>query len=672
MENSAFIQNSSIIRRLQVVMFAVSLFFLIGILGYYISNIPFLNTVQRINEANAVLNFTSQSIELLNTSRRELEGSLLGKGHQNVNIAFSENQKVLQDRINKAINESINFKETLGYLQSSEKSLGKYQKAVELYLIHLKSYPRIKNKLMVDQLTNELLVANEFHSDTKEYLLKAQISIKQIGDLAFGAVYSARYKPLMIAGMLSLFFFTFVVTVGFSITKLIRNSIDNLTLATDMVAKGNLNYRAPILNRDEIGNLTNAFNEMVITLETGRDKLSRLHLITSEFSEALLPDQVFSIIIRQGMYALRASGSMIGIIDEETNQLEIKRHSGFSPDITDHLKKIPISLNAPMTNAFRYGEPIFIESPDEFKNLYPRIFTQENYSHRSLAVLPLAVASVKLGSLLFSFEGDRKFTKEERDFMMALARQCAQALHRSQLFDDAKEAIEARDEFLSIASHELKTPLTPLKLQLQGLVRIAKRNELATMPTDRLITMFESSNRQITRLANLIEDLLDVTRITSGKLILQPEEFNLAEMIDDVVANYKYDLSKANCTVLTRTDKTLSAHLDKLRIEQVLINLLMNAAKYAPGRPVEIILQRLDENMGRLMVKDQGPGVAPENKERIFKCFERVRGRDNIGGLGLGLYISRQIAEAHGGKIYVESELGKGSTFIMDFPLKSA
>lgn len=256
--------------------------------------------------------------------------------------------------------------------------------------------------------------------------------------------------------------------------------------------------------------------------------------------------------------------------------------------------------------------------------------------------------------------------------MMALARQCSQALHRSQLFDDAKEAILARDEFLSIASHELKTPLTPLKLQLQGLVRMAKRDDLATMPPERLITMFESSNRQISRLANLIEDLLDVTRITSGKLNLNRETFNLSEMITEVLSNYQFDLSKAHCKIVTKIDNHIVGHLDKLRMEQVLINLLMNAAKYAPGKPVEIILERVDEKMGRLMVRDQGPGVAPENRERIFKCFERIRGRDNIGGMGLGLYISRQIAEAHGGKIYVESVVGKGSTFIMDFPFNES
>jgi signal transduction histidine kinase len=650
-------------------MLAVSVFFLLGLLGYFISSVPFLNAVQRINEANSVLNNTSQAIELLNTSKSNLDEALGDNDYSHIRIAFLENQRILKEWVKIGIMKSVRFKPTSKNLKAAALSIRKYETASRKFLALLSKHPRIKNKEMIQKLTSELLIPNEFYSDAKEDLLKAQISIKNTSDLSFIDVYKARYKPLLVAGSLSLMFFLFVVTVGFSITKRLRKSLANLTNATDIVASGNLNYRASILRQDEIGNLTNAFNEMVLAIANSQDKLSRLHGITSDFSEALVPDQVFEIIISQGIDALQASGAIIGILNSETYQIEIKKHAGFSTELTDHLKTMSLELHAPMSNTIRYGEPIFIESPKEFKRLFPRIFTQENYYHRSIAVLPLAVASVKLGSLLFSFNVDRKFTMEEKDFMMALARQCAQALHRSQLFNDAKEAIQARDEFLSIASHELKTPLTPLKLQLQGLVRMAGRGDLATIEPKRLITMFETSNRQISRLATLIEDLLDVTRITSGKLTLHRETFNLSEMIEEVVSNYKIDLSKANCPVVIKLDKGIVGHLDKLRMEQVLINLLMNAAKYAPGKPVEIVLERPAENKGRLMVKDQGPGVAPENRERIFKCFERVRGRDNIGGLGLGLYISRQIAEAHGGKIYVESVMGEGSTFIMDFPL---
>ena len=201
---------------------------------------------------------------------------------------------------------------------------------------------------------------------------------------------------------------------------------------------------------------------------------------------------------------------------------------------------------------------------------------------------------------------------------------------------------------------------------------MAHRGELFKISSDKLVSMFEASNVQVTKLASLIEDLLDVTRITFDRMDLHTGKFNASDMINDVINDNQVNLFNAKCEVVVRSDKNLIVNLDKSTMEQVLTNLLMNATKYAHGKSVEILLEQLDQEWGRLVVRDEGPGIASADKERFFNRFERVDDRDNIGGLGLGLYITRQILEAHGGKIFVESEIGKCSSFIVDFPLDLA
>jgi signal transduction histidine kinase len=153
-------------------------------------------------------------------------------------------------------------------------------------------------------------------------------------------------------------------------------------------------------------------------------------------------------------------------------------------------------------------------------------------------------------------------------------------------------------------------------------------------------------------------------------LTLNPEKFNISEMLEDIVNHYSFELAKVHCEIKVESDRSLFGLLDKIRIEQVIINILTNAAKYAPGKPIDVKLTSTNNNWIKFCISDQGPGIAPDNLERIFDRFERIKDRDNVGGLGLGLYISKEIVTAHGGKIYVESELGNGSTFNIELPQK--
>jgi signal transduction histidine kinase len=230
------------------------------------------------------------------------------------------------------------------------------------------------------------------------------------------------------------------------------------------------------------------------------------------------------------------------------------------------------------------------------------------------------------------------------------------------------QATRIRDEFISIASHELKTPLTSLKLQTQLNKRVQARDPGAFSPlVSRLI---DGTDSQVDRLTRLVEDMLDVSRIHSGKLLMEKSRFDLAELVADVVPNFSAQLAAAGCALVIERSGPVIGTWDRYRIEQVLNNLLTNAIRYAPGAPIEISVARDDaRGIARLRVRDHGPGIAPADHERIFARFERAVVGRGISGLGLGLYICRQIVASHAGTIRVESDVGRGAGFVIELKL---
>jgi signal transduction histidine kinase len=166
----------------------------------------------------------------------------------------------------------------------------------------------------------------------------------------------------------------------------------------------------------------------------------------------------------------------------------------------------------------------------------------------------------------------------------------------------------------------------------------------------------------------LIEDLLDVSRITGGKFAMNPEEVDMTQLINEILDRYRVEASRVKCELVTSLPEKLIGGWDRTRIEQVFINLLTNALKYAAGKPIYISLSSRDQKVF-LSVKDSGIGIQLKDQAKIFERFERAVEPAAIGGLGLGLYISRKIVEAHGGAIRVESEPGKGANFIVELPL---
>ena len=238
------------------------------------------------------------------------------------------------------------------------------------------------------------------------------------------------------------------------------------------------------------------------------------------------------------------------------------------------------------------------------------------------------------------------------------------AVDNARLLAHLRAAIHARDDFLATAGHELKTPLAALLLQIQGLRRSLRNNPQA--PVGDRLAKAESAGLRLERLVN---ELLDVSRITTGKLRLELELVDLTEVVKDVLARFADASASARSRVALRYDGPLDGLWDRLRIEQVASNLVDNAVKYGQGRPVEVDVRR-EDGVAVLRVTDHGVGIDEDHQKKIFQRFERAVTTREFSGFGLGLWISRQIVEASGGRIEVESTPGAGATFTVRLPVR--
>jgi signal transduction histidine kinase len=251
--------------------------------------------------------------------------------------------------------------------------------------------------------------------------------------------------------------------------------------------------------------------------------------------------------------------------------------------------------------------------------------------------------------------------------LRALLRIRAAERDAKRLAGDLAEAVKIRDDFMSIASHELKTPLTSLQLQLDGIARLLrKRENEGEAPLARKLA---TAIRQTDRLSVLIDDLLAVSAISQGRFTLERVEADLERVVHEIVDVFQEEAARANSLLTLRSSGPVRMRIDALRIGRVVQNLVSNALKYGCERPVEVTLSHT-EGHARITVRDHGIGIALHDRERIFGRFERAVSVGNYGGLGMGLYISHQIVEAHGGTIHVEPADGIGSRFVVELPTR--
>lgn len=231
------------------------------------------------------------------------------------------------------------------------------------------------------------------------------------------------------------------------------------------------------------------------------------------------------------------------------------------------------------------------------------------------------------------------------------------------------EALAARDEFFAIASHELKTPLTSLKLQIQIHQRAIERQDPLALTQEKVSQLLYKNSSQLQRLNRLVEDMLDISRIRTGKLSLKKERCEISTILKDILSRSREQfLACGSGEPIVTMEGEAYGHWDNLRIEQVISNVINNAIRYGLGNPIAINLAQHRDRVC-ISVTDKGMGIAPEDEKRIFQRFERGKLTREVSGLGLGLFISKQIIDAHSGNIWIESKLGEGTTFHIELPL---
>jgi signal transduction histidine kinase len=402
--------------------------------------------------------------------------------------------------------------------------------------------------------------------------------------------------------------------------------------------------------------------------ERHADRMQRLARVAAALSRAATARDVAAVIVKEAKEAIGAdSGGVWLLEDADTLRLLVLSPELPAP-ILERFARYPIDTENPLCLSVRLGEPIWIESWTDFARRFPeseaRMRAAPDPKPTAFGCLPLRFEHETLGGIAFSFFRPRTFDADDRAFIGLLAEHCTQGMERARLYERALEAIRARDDFLSVAGHELRTPLGALVLQTEFMLSAAEPFAAVRERSGPVL-------RSVRRLAKLADELLDVARIRGGRLQLELEPVELTSLVREVAPRTAEGLGRSLSDLNIVAATPVEGRWDPLRIEQVVTNLISNACKYGGGKPIEV---RVARNAGgaELVVQDQGIGMSPADQTRIFERFERAVTPHEYSGLGLGLWITREVVQAHGGRIWVRSQLGQGSEFTVQLPLVPA
>ncbi|KFE62377.1 ATP-binding protein [Hyalangium minutum] len=396
-----------------------------------------------------------------------------------------------------------------------------------------------------------------------------------------------------------------------------------------------------------------------------RQWAERLQAVTSALSQALTPADVARVSLRElaGANGGADSGSFY-VLEAEGGSLRLLQAEGLPETVTAGFARVPLEAEVPVARVIREARPEWLSSREELLAHAPgtEAAVRANSNH-SWAALPLLGRKGPLGALMLGFRHEHTLDEEERAFLLAMGQQAAYALERAGLYEAERAAVQVREDFLSVAGHELRTPLTSLMLQLRMLER-----SLSPETREQSGRRLDVIRRQVARLEALVASLLDVGRLSAGRLELELSEVDMGALLREVLERLGDLFERAGCPVEVEAEPEVRGRWDSGRLDQVMVNLLTNAAKYGAGQPVHVRVER-EGDSARLTVRDEGIGIAPEVLPRIFGRFERGVSERQYGGLGLGLYISRELARAMGGEVRVHSRLGEGATFTLELPL---
>jgi signal transduction histidine kinase/DNA-binding NarL/FixJ family response regulator len=289
----------------------------------------------------------------------------------------------------------------------------------------------------------------------------------------------------------------------------------------------------------------------------------------------------------------------------------------------------------------------------------------EGLAARSAIVAPVRLIDEVLGVIVFA-ASRRTFDRDDLALAEEIGRRAGVAIANCRLYREARLAVAARDEFLSVAAHELKTPIAVLQLKLQQ-VEMKQQASLCGTCEHAVPADYRGAARQISRLGHLVQGLLDVSRIVASGVKLEHEDFDVCDVAREAIERLADIATRSRSTIVLRCPEPVRGVWDRLALERVFGNLLSNALKFGAEKPVEVRIGTEGEH-AVIEVEDHGIGIAPDDVDRIFDQFERAVSSRHFGGLGLGLYVTRRLVEQHGGSIAVASRPGSGSLFTVRLP----
>jgi PAS domain S-box-containing protein len=414
--------------------------------------------------------------------------------------------------------------------------------------------------------------------------------------------------------------------------------------------------------------------EARLIAERAASRTARLQAITAALSEALTPAQAASAVLGHGLTAVGAQAGSVALLTNQGTELELLDAVGFPQEIVEKWQRFPVAGETPLAEAVRTGEMVLLESLQTKESRFPHLAPIHTLNGtQALAAIPLIVEGRIIGGMGLTFKENRQFEEDDRSFMLAIARQCAQALERARLYqaerqlrNEAEAANRTKDEFLATLSHELRTPLTAM-LGWTRLLQMKELDEATSMHA------LETVERNAKAQAQLIEDLLDVSRIITGKLRLDVRPLELVPIIEAAMDAVRPAADAKSIELHTELDPLAGpVSGDPARLQQVAWNLLANAVKFTPrGGQVSIKLGRVDSYV-EITVSDTGQGITADFLPFVFDRFRQADGSTTRmhGGLGLGLAIVRHLVELHGGTVQAHSAgQGQGATFKVHLPL---
>jgi PAS domain S-box-containing protein len=404
------------------------------------------------------------------------------------------------------------------------------------------------------------------------------------------------------------------------------------------------------------------------------NRTARLQALTAALSESLTPAQVAASVLTHGLTALGAHAGSVALLTERGGELEILDAVGFPQERIEKWRRFPVTSEVPLAEAVRTREMVLIESLQARESRYPELSALQAVNNsQALAAVPLIVEGRTVGAMGLTFREIQKFDENDRAFMLAIARLCAQAIERARLYQaerrmraEAEEANRTKDEFLATLSHELRTPLTAML----GWTRMLRMDMLDEATSAHAL---ETVERNAKAQAQLIEDLLDVSRIITGKLRLDVRPMELLPVIEAAIDAVRPAADAKNIELQMALDPLAGAVSgDPNRLQQIVWNLLSNAVKFTTrGGQVRVGLGRVDSHV-EISVSDTGQGITSDFLPYVFDRFRQADGSTTRmhGGLGLGLAIVRHLVELHGGTVRAQSlGEGHGSTFNVQLPL---